>query len=337
MQYNQKSDFQITSYDLNLNIDKELEAVAHIKIDKENLNAYKFTLYHGYNIINISDSKGKTLKYDRAGDYITVYPVSDTNMLSFTYDGYSPLYYSNSQGTYLPAGFAYYPINGFHYLYDIGKQGRIAVKFEKNIPINVSVASKTNMFCNLNETAPNSFEGITDGITLVSGFYKETTVDDTRFIYSYLNTVQTPMQNIDKILKKYLETFPQYKGKTIIISPESHSMANDESMFELSDHIVANSLDSVFYNSANNYEILNTHLDLFYTFLKYYDKDSELYKLSQKDMDELPQADTDLNVILSKKIIQYGADDVYTKVLNIQMDFEDDSSLIDLAKSIDEY
>lgn len=114
-------------------------------------------------------------------------------------------------------------------------------------------------------------------------------------------------------------------------------MANDESMFELSDHIVANSLDSVFYNSANNYEILNTHLDLFYTFLKYYDKDSELYKLSQKDMDELPQADTDLNVILSKKIIQYGADDVYTKVLNIQMDFEDDSSLIDLAKSIDEY
>lgn len=333
MQYNQKSDFQITSYEMNYYINKKLEAVNHIKIDKTNLKEYKFTLYHGYNIIDISDSRGKSLKYDRVGDYLTVYPVSDTDMLSFTYEGYSPLFYSNSQGIYLPAGFAYYPINGFHYIYDIGKQGRIATKLENSIPIKINVTSKAEILCNLDKTGSNSFEGVSDGVTLISGFYKETTVDNTRLIYKYLDSVETPMQSIDDLLKEYLEEFPQYKGKTIMLSPENHSIAEDESKFELSDHIVASNLADAFYSDSHN-DVVYTHLDLFYSFLTFYDKDSELHKLSQKDIDELPNDDKNLNVILAKKIIQYGLDNTYMKVLNIQMDFENDSSLIDLAKSI---
>ncbi len=337
MQYNEECDFNITSYEMNFHIDKKLKAVSHIKIDRNNLKEYKFTLYHGYNIINISDSKGNSLKYDRIGDYIKVYPVSDTNMISFTYEGFSPLFYSNSQGIYLPAGFAYYPINGYHYIYDIGKQGRIATKLKYSIPIKINIESKSEIFCNLNKTDNNSFEGVSDGVTLVGGFYKETTVDSTRLIYKYLDTIETPTQNIDNTLKEYLYKFPQYKGKTIIISPENHSMAEDERKFEISDHIVASSLSSAFYNGVQDDNIIYNHLDLFYTFLNYYNKDSELYKLTQNDFNELVPNDNNLNVVLAKKINQYGPDDTYTKILNIQMDFENDDNTLELAKSIDSY
>ncbi len=336
MQYNQESDFKITSYEMNFSINKELEATVHVYIDKSNLEKYVFTLYHGYNVTDVSDDKGKKLKYDRYDDYISVYPNRETNVLSFSYKGHSPLYYSNSQGVYLPAGFAYYPINGMRYVYDVGKQGRIAQKLEQSVPIKVNIKSKTNLFCNLDKLNNQSFEGISDGVTFVSGFYNEITIDNTRLVYKYLDTVSYSKPNIEITFRDYLDKFPQNKGKTIILTPENHSLADDEKKFELSDHIVADSLESAFYNTAHN-DNVNIHLDLYYTFLNYYNQESELYKLSQKNINELPKDDDNLNIILAKKIIKYGPESTYIKVLNAQMDFENNSSLLELAKSIDKY
>lgn len=55
------------------------------------------------------------------------------------------------------------------------------------------------------------------------------------------------------------------------------------------------------------------------------------------NLNELPKDDDNLNIILAKKIIKYGPESTYIKVLNAQMDFENNSSLLELAKSIDKY
>lgn len=337
IQKNEKPDFEITSYDMKLDIRDELKGEVTISVDKANLDEYRFTLYHGYKIKRISDSSGKKLKFDRDGDYVTVYPSSSTDTLTFKYKGHSAKFYSNSQGSCLPSGFAYYPINGFRYVYDTATacQGRVGTKLSEPVKMRVEVKCRNKMFCNLDKTDKNLFEGISDGLTLVSGFYKEMIVDDTRLIYQCYNNEELVenVDNYEELLKGYLNDNPNFKGKTIIVIPNSHSPAQDERRFESYDHIISYSVRAAFYESPiSSDEAVKARLDLLYAYMKYYDKDSELYKLTQMNIEDLPQGDDDLNVILAKKIIESN-DDIFVDVINAQND-RDNEDVIDLAKSI---
>ncbi len=336
IQKSEKPDFEITTYDMKLDIKDELKGEVTVFIDKTNLDEYRFTLYHGYKIKSISDSSGKKLKFDRDGDYVTVYPSSSTDTLTFKYKGHSAKYYSNSQGSYLPSGFAYYPINGFHYVYDTATacQGRVGTKLSEPVKMRVEVKCRNKMFCNLDKMDKNLFEGISDGLTLVSGFYKEMTVDDTRLIYQCYNNEEL-IENVgdfEELLKGYLNDNPDFKGKTIIVIPNSHSPAQDERRFESYDHIISYSVRAAFYESPISSDAaVKARLDLLYAYMKYYDKNSELYKLTQMNIEDLPQGD-DLNVILAKKIIE-SDDDILVDVINAQNDRQNED-VIDLAKSV---
>ena len=113
-QKNQEPDFEVTSYDMDLSIYRQLDAEVSMTLSDTGLEYYNFTLYHGYNVLKITDIEGNALKYNREGDYVTVIGNGNLQLISIKYSGYSPILYSNYQACSLPGFFAYYPIPGFH-------------------------------------------------------------------------------------------------------------------------------------------------------------------------------------------------------------------------------
>jgi len=71
-QKNQEPDFEVTSYDMDLSIYRQLDAEVSMTLSDTGLEYYNFTLYHGYNVLKITDIEGNALKYNREGDYVTV-------------------------------------------------------------------------------------------------------------------------------------------------------------------------------------------------------------------------------------------------------------------------
>ena len=341
IQKNEKPNFEITGYDMNFKIKNLLSGDVTVKVDNPNLTEYHFTLYYGYKLKSVTNSNGEKLKYDRDGDYITVHTDAPTESFNFKYKGFSQVFYSNSQSSNLLGGFAYYPINGFRYVYSVADQGSIRTKLSKSVPMIVKVDCGKTMFSNLESTGKNTFEGTSDSLTLVSGFYKEINADGIRMIYPYY---ENPL-DIDGVkdyetqLKMLIDAKPKYKGKTVILASSLGSSADDR-IFTASDQVLTSNISTIyddtqeeFFKEKGDPKIKN---DYYFAFLKYYDKNSELYKLTQQDPSTLPDDSDDLNTVLAKKIIQYKDDESFMSKFRNAMQTSGCESALDLAKSVGE-
>lgn len=335
IQKNEEPNFEITGYDMNFKIKNLLSGDVTVKVDNPNLTEYHFTLYYGYKLKSVTNSNGEKLKYDRDGDYITVHTDAPTESFNFKYKGFSQVFYSNSQSCELLGGFAYYPINGFRYVYSLADQGSIRTKLSKSVPMSVKVDCGKTMFSNLESTGKNTFEGTSDSLTLVSGFYKEINTDGIRMIYPYYDA----SEDYETQLKMLIEAKPKYKGKTVILASSLGSSADDR-IFTASDQVLATNILTLcddtqeeFFEEMGDPKIKN---DYYFAFLKYYDKDSELYKLTQQDPSTLPDDSDDLNVVLAKKIIQYKDDESFDAKFRNAMNTSEYESALDLARNVGE-
>lgn len=335
IQKNEEPNFEITGYDMNFKIKNLLSGDVTVKVDNPNLTEYHFTLYYGYKLKSVTNSSGEKLKYDRDGDYITVHTDAPTESFNFKYKGFSQVFYSNSQSCELLGGFAYYPINGFRYVYSVADQGSIRTKLSKSVPMSVKVDCGKTMFSNLESTGKNTFEGTSDSLTLVSGFYKEINTDGIRMIYPYYDA----SEDYETQLKMLIEAKPKYKGKTVILASGSGSSADDR-IFTASDQVLATNILTLcddqqeeFFEEKGDPKIKN---DYYFAFLKYYDKDSELYKLTQQDPSTLPDDSDDLNTVLAKKIIQYKDDESFNSKFRNAMQTSKYESALDLARNVGE-
>lgn len=341
IQKNEEPNFEITGYDMNFKIKNLLSGDVTVKVDNPNLTEYHFTLYYGYKLKSVTNSNGEKLKYDRDGDYITVHTDAPTESFNFKYKGFSQVFYSNSQSSNLLGGFAYYPINGFRYVYSVADQGSIRTKLSKSVPMSVKVDCGKTMFSNLESTGKNTFEGTSDSLTLVSGFYKEINTDGVRMIYPYYKDPfdNGGVEDYETQLKMLIEAKPKYKGKTVIL-PRGYGSSADDRIFTASDQVLATNIATLcddqqekFFEEKGDPKIKN---DYFFAFLKYYDKDSELYKLTQQDPSTLPDDSDDLNTVLAKKIIQYKDDESFMSKFTNAMQTSGCESALDLAKSVGE-
>lgn len=335
IQKNEEPNFEITGYDMNFKIKNLLSGDVTVKVNNPNLTEYHFTLYYGYKLKSVSNSNGEKLKYDRDGDYITVHTDAPTESFNFKYKGFSQVFYSNSQSSNLLGGFAYYPINGFRYVYSLADQGSIRTKLSKSVPMSVKVDCGKTMFSNLESTGKNTFEGTSDSLTLVSGFYKEINTDGIRMIYPYYDA----SEDYETQLKMLIEAKPKYKGKTVILASGSGGSADDR-IFTASDQVLATNILTLcddqqekFFEEKGDPKIKN---DYYFAFLKYYDKDSELYKLTQQDPSTLPDDSDDLNTVLAKKIIQYKDDESFNSKFRNAMQTSGCESALDLARNVGE-
>lgn len=343
MQYEKKANFNITSMEFDLKIKRLLKAEAAIGIDDSSLDEYIFTLYRGYKIKSITNADGDEFRFDRYSDYVTVYPDENsvTDKIIFNYEGHSPTYISNSQGTYLPAGFAYYPINGFHYMFNIQSQGYFRTLFDNPIPIHLNVDTNKTVFSNLGRIEGNIFSGFSDGLTIVSGFYKETEIDGCKLIYKYIDAdcnyndeqVNNEIVNIIKANRDKL------RGKVIIQAPLLTTNTAYESYFEAYDHIMFNRDYSVLSGNIDSdyLETENSFMDLYYKMLTYYDENSDLYKkyMDLQNENTMVFDENDIDYILAQKINEYGFDEAF-KWVEIHTGESFDETLEEIAVQIGE-
>lgn len=205
-QKNQDPDFEVTSYDMDLSIYRQLDAEVSMNLSDTGLEYYNFTLYHGYNVLKITDIEGNALKYNREGDYVTVIGNGNLQLINIKYSGYSPILYSNYQACSLPGFFAYYPIPGFYKITgDYTTYNPIEIKSETEF--NIRVDSARQFYSNLDEVKneKNCFVGVTSYPTLFSGFYKSNSSD----IYKiYAITVKG--WGLSEIDEEYIDEIQKY-------------------------------------------------------------------------------------------------------------------------------
>lgn len=205
-QKNQDPDFEVTSYDMDLSIYRQLDAEVSMTLSDTGLEYYNFTLYHGYNVLKITDIEGNALKYNREGDYVTVIGNGNLQLINIKYSGYSPILYSNYQACSLPGFFAYYPIPGFYKITgDYTTYNPIEIKSETEF--NIRVDSARQFYSNLDEVKneKNCFVGVTSYPTLFSGFYKS----NSYYIYKiYAITVKG--WGLSKIDEEYIDEIQKY-------------------------------------------------------------------------------------------------------------------------------
>lgn len=205
-QKNQDPDFEVTSYDMDLSIYRQLDAEVSMTLSDTGLEYYNFTLYHGYNVLKITDIEGNALKYNREGDYVTVIGNGNLQLINIKYSGYSPILYSNYQACSLPGFFAYYPIPGFYKITgDYTTYNPIEIKSETEF--NIRVDSARQFYSNLDEVKneKNCFVGVTSYPTLFSGFYKS----NSSYIYKiYAITVKG--WGLSKIDGEYIDEIQKY-------------------------------------------------------------------------------------------------------------------------------
>ena len=205
-QKNQDPDFEVTSYDMDLSIYRQLDAEVSMTLSDTGLEYYNFTLYHGYNVLKITDIEGNALKYNREGDYVTVIGNGNLQLINIKYSGYSPILFSNYQACSLPGFFAYYPIPGFYKITgDYTTYNPIEIKSETEF--NIRVDSARQFYSNLDEVKneKNCFVGVTSYPTLFSGFYKS----NSSYIYKiYAITVKG--WGLSKIDEEYIDEIQKY-------------------------------------------------------------------------------------------------------------------------------
>lgn len=205
-QKNQDPDFEVTSYDMDLSIYRQLDAEVSMTLSDTGLEYYNFTLYHGYNVLKITDIEGNALKYNREGDYVTVIGNGNLQLINIKYSGYSPILYSNYQACSLPGFFAYYPIPGFYKITgDYTTYNPIEIKSETEF--NIRIDSARQFYSNLDEVKneKNCFVGVTSYPTLFSGFYKSNSSD----IYKiYAITVKG--WGLSEIDEEYIDEIQKY-------------------------------------------------------------------------------------------------------------------------------
>ena len=205
LNFDKKAEFQISEYDLNFFLSKELKASAILTLKGGILPSYEFTLYHGFSIISITDEAGNPLPYTREGDYFKIENANEENLskIQIRYQGSHQNYYSNYQGAYLPGFFPYYPIEGQHTVYEDGHF--CTESFSDNLKqFRVDVSSIHPAFSNLERTGGNRFQGHAKSLTLVAGMYEEKEIEGVTHIYPESRIIDESVFNTVKQSLKHL-------------------------------------------------------------------------------------------------------------------------------------
>jgi hypothetical protein len=273
------ADFKVKRYRLELQINRQLTATAEVSVDQPNLDEYRFTLYHRYRVNSITNQYGKPMEFTQTGDYISVRNVQNNSVeaLFFEYGGVGKAYYSTHQGMFLPAYFEYYPIPGFQrvYLDRPGYSGFTLECLPYKVEFEVGVDTAKEVYCNLDTVGGNRFQGVSDGLTLLSGlFVRESNIGNTRVVYSFMdfdkeNDPIVNKEGFENFLQSCRESGYSLNEKTIFIPP----LGNYDSYCFASDHFIGSLINLKYW-----FERYNTNTEL------YYFMDDEEY---QKELDKL--------------------------------------------------
>lgn len=220
--------YQINHYRMEITPGWKMHVTATLTFTESDVTNYPVTLYHLYEIDSITDLDGTSLTYERIGDYLTI--KSETPYLEgviITYSGGNSCFYCNKSDIYLPGWFPYYPIAGFHDVYSTDAGHFVNNLLDYEAEFDITFSSKQDIYSDLPEVTKNHFVGVAKGALFLSGFYRQTTLNNGIIcIYPYLNPSTNPcttdnLKSIDDIAQYMTSsaTWTDTEGKRIIITP----------------------------------------------------------------------------------------------------------------------
>lgn len=259
--------FDVTDYALNIDVTNKLNVKSILTVS-ESIPKYKFTLYHGYKITSVKNQAGNQLEFSRDGDYFTIYNNSDVSQLYIEYSGFSPKFYSNSQGIVLPGFFPYYPHSGFKTIFNIKEQGFYKLLIDNKPNFSISVNGQKNVYSNLSTLDNKTFAGRSTGVTIISGFIEKALVNGIEVIYPYLDTFAFTPDIIDESVNKFITEFHNSDlVKKIIILPNLNLGNTETALFN--DYVTTTTLinlakqceyDEINPNKVDLYETIDLYL-----------------------------------------------------------------------------
>jgi len=215
----EKADFAVEKYDLKLSARLNLKADAAVYVDNQNLSEYKFTLYHKYKVLEVTNQNDEKLDFRRECDYLTVYDSGKTECLHIKYYGGSTQYYSSYTGINLPGNVYFYPVAGFHKMF-VNYYGFVCRALPRETAFEVTFDYPKTVYSNLNETGRNTFSGISKSLTLVSGYYKTEKIEDTLVYYPSMSK-EYKVEDLHKHLDAFITE--NNNIKKIIFIPKVYS------------------------------------------------------------------------------------------------------------------
>ncbi len=233
-----KADFTVEKYSMDLQIEDELEADVVMELGTQNLHKWRFTLYRGYQITEITDENENSLTYDRENDYITVYSSEKIREIHMRYHGYQQSFYSNRFGVMLPGYFPYYPQPGFRkvfrnetvqtYLYyGFNTETESLQEADYEVRVSCNGGAVSNL-----EKKNNVFFGKTAAPTIMGGFVSEDFREDGHYIFpEMVDLSEVSMKILKRDLRKYCEVLgldpaPFDSLKHVITVPSSVYIGN---------------------------------------------------------------------------------------------------------------
>ena len=324
------ADFEITKYDLSFSVQRELSAKAVMFLDKDSLDEYRFTLYHGFLVNRVEDADGRPIAYEQTGDYLYVKPAVDNKMskISIEYKGHAYKFYSNEQGAFLPGYFPFYPHSGFQEVFSKELQGFNRLMRPAPVDFHVTVKSAKPILCNLSSVAADEFSGKSNSITLMSGFLASTTTDaGIEVIYPYLSVNEFNEQTINTAVNSAVQkNILDPNKKKVFIIPNTNLITDYEAFAEFSDHYVFQqflSLDSVYESQK-----VNSTKKRLYDIIKSYEQGN------LEDWAGMAEAFGDLYKLVYDKMILLGKEKVIQLSEIYIADDNDNRSVLEFLNSL---
>lgn len=207
-----EADFSVRKYRMDLRIMDELYAETVMFLGEEKTDLYRFTLYRGYELTEVTDENGNALEYDRRKDYITIDAPEGLSEIHMSYHGYQQSFYSNKFGVMLPGYFAYYPQPGFRQVFldeRIQSYGYYGFQTEadslQEAEYEIRVVYDQPVYSNLKQVN-GSFSGITAAPTLMGGMAAEEFREDGHYMYPAVKNISNfSLQELKASLGEYCE------------------------------------------------------------------------------------------------------------------------------------
>lgn len=249
---NEDAGFRVIKYEMELSALFCLSAKVNMTIDRQDLAEYKFTLYREYDIINVTDQNGNSLPYIREGDYFIVYPnESPVDNIRVEYLGSGEPFCSDLSTIHLPSGFAFYPMAGYHPIYEDERHGvdmYNRIHLPKTTEYFVTIHTIGTVYSSLNREKGNSFSGVSDGFFLLKGLVETDVVDGVTFYYpsiypqdgniaEWRETERNFITQLNDIYDDFEELDSIREGMVIVMDWEYFNFFELSSVF--SDHITA--------------------------------------------------------------------------------------------------
>lgn len=235
----------VSRYDMEFTINSRTDADVVIELEANALSELRFTLFHSFNVESIKCADGKTLSFDRCGDYITVYAPEGTTELHFQYSGNAGKYYANYQGIALPGYVPYYPIPGHIQLWDSSKNEVVVNTDRETSYFEIVVNSPLTVASNLKCNSTNSFSGYANAVSLYGGMLEAAESEGLTYYVSPIGHQSLDLNGYQQIWsdiasKVGVTAQLDLSGKVIFLQPMTIMATNatQEIYVEFDDHII---------------------------------------------------------------------------------------------------